>query len=227
MLYVTPYVAIAAFLGGLVYKVSRWISAPRTGARLTIHPAPGGFLSRILSTGVELGLFTDLAKVDLKLWAGTWIMHVGLLMALVGHVRLAFDYLAAAGVSPELAHQISAWGGATAGTMFMVPLFYLLARRWGGVVKELSTPEDHFALLLLIFIAITGNHMRFFQHVDLAEMQAYFRGLATFNFAPPPESGGLPFLVHYALVQLLMVYLPFGKISHLIGGALSKLIAKE
>ncbi|NIV40513.1 MAG: hypothetical protein GWN58_67265, partial [Anaerolineae bacterium] len=60
----------------------------------------------------------------------------------------------------EQQEQFSRVAGITAGLLFTIPLFYLMARRFSGPVKWLSTPEDYFLLILMIAIAITGSHMR-------------------------------------------------------------------
>ncbi len=227
ILYITPYISLTMLVGGFLYKLYGWFSSPRTSIKLTMYPAPQNEVSRIISTLSDLLVFADLMRSNFGLWLGAWSMHLGLFMAMIGHIRMFYDYLAALGIPAETAEKISHTGGGIAGILFMTPLFYLFARRWGGIIKELSTPEDYFDLFLLIAIAVTGNHMRFFQHVNLDELQTYFMGLFTFTQAPPPKSGGLPFLLHYALVQLLMVYLPFGRISHLIGGFFSKHLTKR
>ena len=109
----------------------------------------------------------------------------------------------------------------------MLPLFYLLGRRWGGSVKFLSTPEDYFVLVLLIGVAVTGNHMRFVLEVDQHAMREFMQGLFKFSWNPLPESAGISFIWHFALVQLLMIYFPFGKLLHTIGSIFNKMVMRS
>ena len=114
-----------------------------------------------------------------------------------------------------------------AGILFMVPLFYLLARRFSGAVKWLSTPEDYLLLFLLIGIAITGNHMRFLIEVNVYQMREFLQGLFAFRLAPMPVSAGTSFVYHFVFVQILMIYFPFSKLSHTVGTILSKMVVRS
>ena len=157
-------------------------------------------------------------------------MHVGLLLLLVGHVRVATDYYFLwdlLGWGERETHTVSTVGGISAGFLFMLPLFYLLARRWSGSAKWLSTPEDFFVLFLLIGIGITGNHMRLVLEVDQHAMREFMQGLFLFSWKPLPESAGISFIWHFAFVQLLMIYFPFGKLLHTIGAFFSKMVARS
>jgi nitrate reductase gamma subunit len=53
------------------------------------------------------------------------------------------------------------------------------------------------------------------------------QGLYKFSWKPVPESAGVSFLWHSALVQLLMIYFPFGKLLHTIGSVFSKMTARS
>jgi nitrate reductase gamma subunit len=157
-------------------------------------------------------------------------MHLGLLFIFVGHVRAFTDFYFLWSLldwGPEQQHTFSAVAGTIAGTLFTVPLFYLLARRWSGPVKWLSTPEDFFVLYLLIGIGLTGFHMRLLQEVQVRELHRFFHGLATFDWEPAPLSAGGSFVYHFGFVQLLMIYFPFGKLTHTIGSVLSKMVARS
>ena len=111
--------------------------------------------------------------------------------------------------------------------LFMIPLLFLLLRRWGGAVKLLSTPEDYFVLVLLLGIAVTGNHMRMVLEVDQHAMREFMQGLFVFDWRSVPDSAGISFVWHFALVQVLMIYFPFGKLLHTIGSVFSKMVARS
>jgi nitrate reductase gamma subunit len=228
--YVTPYIAVILFVGGLAYQINRWRQKKPITARMSLFPRPTGRLGRLVDTLVDMFTLKGLFRVNKPLWIGGFMMHIGLLLLLLGHIRVVTDFpflWALLNWGDKETHQFSAIAGLTAGLLFMIPLFYLLARRWGGAVKWLSTPEDFFVLFLLIGIAITGNHMRLVLEVDQHAMREFMQGLFKFSWKPVPESAGLSFIWHFALVQLLMIYFPFSKLLHTIGAVLSKMVVKS
>jgi nitrate reductase gamma subunit len=228
--YITPYIALLVFVGGIAYQLYRWFRKPTVPAHLSLFPRPQGRLGRVLDMLVDMFTLKGLFRVNKPLWIGGFTMHLGLLLLMLGHVRAFTDYYFLwnlLGWGEEQTHMFSAVAGTIAGLLFMFPLFYLLARRFSGAVKWLSTPEDYFALILLLGIAITGNHMRFVLDVDSHEIRNFFHGLASFNWQPVPASAGTSFIYHFAFVQLLMVYFPFSKLMHTIGSVMSKMIARS
>lgn len=228
--YITPYIAVVVFFGGIAYQLYRWGQAKPVPARLSLFPRPQGRLARFLDALVDMFTLKGLFRVNKPLWVGGFIMHLGLLLLLTGHVRAFTDYYFLWDLlqwDEEQVHQFSAIAGTIAGLLFMIPLFYLLARRFSGAVKWLSTPEDFFVLFLLIVIAVTGNHMRFLLEVESHQVREFFRGLATFRWIDPPVSAGRSFIYHFASAQLLMVYFPFSKLMHTIGTLFSKMVARS
>ncbi len=228
--YITPYIALLVFVGGIAYQIYRWFKKPPVAGHLSLFPRPKGRLGRVLDMLVDMFTLKGLFRVNKPLWIGGFFMHLGLLLLLTGHVRAFTDYYFLwdlLGWGDEQTEVFSAVAGTIAGLLFMIPLFYLLARRFSGAVKWLSTPEDYFALVLLLGIAITGNHMRFVLHVDSHEIRNFFHGLASFDWQPVPRSAGTSFFYHFAFVQLLMVYFPFSKLMHTIGTVLSKMTARS
>jgi hypothetical protein len=70
---------------------------------------------------------------------------------------------------------------------------------------------DHFLLLLLLIVPVSGYLSDFF-HTDVVAVKDFFVGLALGKWQPLPSDGLL--LVHLWLVAVLMVTLPFGKMLH-------------
>ncbi|MGD2148616.1 MAG: respiratory nitrate reductase subunit gamma [Anaerolineae bacterium] len=228
--YITPYIAVVVFFGGLAYRVLRWSQRDPVGAHLSLFPRPEGTLGRLRHALVDMFTLKGLFRVNRLLWVGGFIMHLGLLLTFVGHIRAFTDFYflwRLLGWGPEQQHTFSAVAGTIAGVLFSLPLFYLLLRRWSGAMKWLSTPEDSFVLFLLIAIGLTGFHMRLLREVQVQQLHQFFRGLATFNWQPAPVSAGASFTYHFAFVQLLMVYFPFGKLTHTIGSLFSKLVVRS
>ncbi len=56
-------------------------------------------------------------------------------------------------------------------------------------------------------------------HLGLEPYQAFFSNLFHLRFGAPVDS--LVFLVHFLLVQVFLIYLPFSKLVHTVGGALT------
>jgi len=79
--------------------------------------------------------------------------------------------------------------------------------------------------VLILFIVLTGDTMRFIAHVDLALTREYFRGLFLFTLTPMP--GNIWFIVHYLFAQLLIMYIPFSKILHFGGIFFSEALVQK
>jgi nitrate reductase gamma subunit len=228
--YITPYIAVIVFFGGIAYQLYRWRQGNPISARLSLFPRPQSRLGRLADALIDMFTLKGLFKVNKPLWLGGFVMHLGLLLILGGHIRAFTDFYFLwdlLGWGEEQVHAFSALAGTTAGLLFTIPLFYLLARRLSGKIKWLSTPEDFFVLFLLIGIALTGFHMRLLLDVHVSDLHRFFGGLAFFNWQPAPASGGDSFIFHFAFVQVLMVYFPFSKLMHTVGTLFSKMVARS
>lgn len=228
--YITPYIAVIVLVGGVAYQLYRWRQKSPVPAHLSLFPRPESRMGRLGDTLLDMFTMKGLLKVNTLLWAGGFIMHVGLLLLILGHIRVVTDFYFLwdwINWGEEELHTFSAVAGNIAGFLFMIPLFYLLLRRFGGSVKWLSTPEDYFVLVLLIGIAITGMHMRLVLDVEQHPMRVFMQGLYKFDWQPVPETAGISFIWHFALVQLLMIYFPFGKLLHTIGSVFNKMVMRS
>jgi nitrate reductase gamma subunit len=228
--YITPYIAVIVLIAGVVYKAYTWRQRQSVPAHLSLFPRPESRFGRVGDTLVDMFTMKGLFKVNTLLWIGGLIMHIGLLLLIVGHIRVVTDFYFLwdwLGWGEAETHTFSAIAGLTAGFLFMIPLFYLLFRRFAGSVKFLSTPEDYFVLVLLVGIAVTGMHMRMVLEVDQHAMREFMQGLYKFSWKEVPESAGISFIWHFALVQLLMIYFPFGKLMHTIGSFLNKMVMRS
>ncbi len=228
--YITPYIAVVVLVGGTAYQVYRWRQRSPVPAHLSLFPRPESRLGRIGDALLDMFTLKGLFRVNKLLWVGGFIMHVGLLLLILGHIRTVTDFYFLWNWlrwgEGEL-HTFSLVAGLSAGYLFLVPLLYLLARRFGGSVKWLSIPEDYFVLFLLLAIAVTGMHMRTVLEVDQHAVREFMQGLYKFSRQPVPESAGVSFLWHFALVQLLMIYFPFSKLLHTIGSVLNKMVMRS
>jgi len=228
--YVTPYIAVIVLIAGTIYQVYRWQQRKPVPAHLSLFPRPESPAGRVGDALVDTFTLKGLFRVNRLLWAGGFIMHLVLQLYIAGHIRTVTDFyflwdLLRWGEAET--HTFPVVAGLSAGTIFMIPLFYLFLRRWGGSVKMLSTPEDYFVIVLLLAVATTGMHMRMVLEVDQHAIREFMQGLYKFSWQPVPESGGISFLWHFALVQLLMIYFPFGKLMHTIGSIFNKMVMRS
>ena len=228
--YITPYIAVVVHIGGIAYQVYRWRQRSPVPANLSRHPRPESRIGRLGDALLDMFTMKGLFKVNKLLWVGGFVMHLGLLLLIVGHIRVVtdfyflWDWLSWGEAETDT---FSAVAGTSAGALFAIPLLYLLFRRFAGKIKILSTPEDYFVLVLLIGIAITGTHMRLVLDVEQHPMRVFMQGLYKFDWQPVPESSGISFIWHFALVQLLMIYFPFGKLMHTIGSVFNKMVMRS
>lgn len=213
-----PYVAIVVFVVGIVYKITKWTKAPIPEEQV-LYPAPatcGGAAKEILT---EVVFFRKLFNMDKVFWLGSWLFHVGLILAIIGHlVGIPFEghQFVIIGLSSEVSEQLSHMAGLIAGILMLAGLIYLLFRRLSKLeVKVLSTPSDYFDLLLLLVIAISGNYMRFLSPIEYAAAKEFVVGILTFNPIALPDN--TTFLVHFTSVMILMIYFPFSKLCHVLG----------
>ncbi|MGD8474300.1 MAG: respiratory nitrate reductase subunit gamma [Anaerolineae bacterium] len=228
--YITPYIAVIALLGGVAYQAYRWRQKSPVAAHLSLYPRPESRLGRLGDALVDMFTMKGLFTVNKLLWVGGFAMHLGLLLLILGHIRVVTDFYFLwdwLNWGESETHTFSAVAGSIAGVLFTVPLFYLLFRRFSGKIKILSAPEDYFVLVLLVGIAVTGMHMRLVLDVEQHPMRVFMQGLYKFDWQPVPESAGLSFVWHFALVQLLMIYFPFGKLMHTIGSVFNKMVMRS
>jgi len=218
---VLPYVAIAAFIVAMVYRLYIWkkLAAPS----MTLFPAPDDEKANKQNVLKEALLFRSLFGGDRALWTFAWVFHVVLLLIFLGHLRVFTNVdsmLMASGMSDESIQAMSAGVGGAAGVVILVATVLLLARRLAlPRVREITGPADYLALLLIGAIIITGNMMRFGgEHFDLTLTRGYFANLATFSgVTREPALQNPVFMIHMGLAFLLIMCIPFSKILHFGG----------
>ncbi len=215
---ILPLVTLLVFIGGMIYRIYAWKNLP--SPKMTLFPAPESSGKQFVELMKETFLFKSLFKGDKVLWAMGWVFHAMLALILFGHLRvfsaIPDRILMAMGRTPEQIDAMSAISGGAAGVVILVCLIAIMIRRMVVPrVREISSPDDFFALLLILAILLTGDAMRFLSHFDLKQTHDYFYGLVTLSSVQLPDNGW--FLAHFMLVQLLIVYIPFSKILHFGG----------
>ncbi len=214
---VLPPVSVAVLLVGLANRVRVWSRAPL--GKITLYPAAKSSSQLWGGVAKEVFLFRSLWGGDPSLWATAWVFHISLALIFVGHLRVVTDFprlWAALGLGAEGVDVMSAWIGGAVGVLVLGMGLFLLGRRFTSrAARDASKVEDYLALLLLLGVIVTGDALRFFSHFDLEQTRAYFRGLLTLDFGSMPDSP--LFWVHFLLGQILLMYIPAGKLLHLPG----------
>ncbi|MBU0742587.1 respiratory nitrate reductase subunit gamma [bacterium] len=224
---VMPFFTLAVLIIGSVYRVWRWQKA--AVGNIAMFPSATSGSQLFKKVMGEVFWFSSFRNENRSLWITTWPFHASIVLIILGHSRLITDWplRVLLGLSEETVHSISAWGGGVCGLLALACCLFLLFRRFAiSRVREISSGEDYGILLLLLFILVTGNIMRFYTHYDITQVQLYFRTLfgAGETMVPPDRL----FLMHYLAVQMLLIYLPFGKFLHIPGIFFSRtLLAKD
>lgn len=210
---VLPYITIAVFLIGVVYRVAVWWSRP-SPVNIPVFPGQlsvGQAIVRVLS---DVILFRTLFRYqgNYILWLGGWIFHVSFLFILLRHLRYFVG-----GVSvPGWVNALQGIG-ILAALVISVPLLYLLIRRLVyPELKFITTPPDYVVLLLILGVVITGLFSKYISSPFVVDVKFMMRNLMAFNPVLPAGVNSA-FLVHFFLVQVLAMYLPFSKVMHMGG----------
>jgi nitrate reductase gamma subunit len=231
---VLPYLAWAVFLLGLAWRTVTWLTRP-VPMSLTLLPGPADSSRRAALMALELLGFRSLWRGDRVLALTAWLMHLSLAVVLAGHVvgiaTLGGQFCwfgADAATSAALSH----WLGMTSGLLLAGLLALLGLRRLSiAELRRLSAPSDYLALGLLLAAAGSGIALRAAcgtdelgnpSCTDLVQVRAYLASLLVLR---PGEMPGQPFFVlHFTLVNLLLMYFPFSKLVHLTGGVVSRVL---
>lgn len=123
--------------------------------------------------------------------------------------------LEAAGMTPKGLDLMSSLIGGAAGILLLaIGLLLLLRRLTLPRVREITGIPDVLATLLVVVIIITGDLLRFTAPFDLKQTRVWVASLLTFSPVIPTND---MFLLHLALSQVLIMFIPFSKILHFGG----------
>ncbi len=187
---------------------------------LTLFPVPKSFPGKVNAVALEFLFSRTLYRQNKWLWLLSWFFHLSLALVLAGHalgiyfLRCQFSLV---GVSVASSCTISRILGGTAGIIMTASLVGLLCRRIAlPVARKLSEPENYFFLFLLLAVALSGILMYLpGYHVDLPSVRSYIVSLVTLSPVPLPHHK--PFVVHFALVNIFLLYFPFSRMLHSVG----------
>lgn len=217
---ILPYITIVVFVGGMIYRIIGWLKVQVPFPLSVTYPKSRTEQLKIIAS--EILFFPALLKNDRNLWIGAWPFHVALLLIFFGHLRLFTEFpdkvLMAVGFSPEGINVLSKVLGGAVGVLFISAILYLLIRRiTQTTVRNMSNLADYLVLIWLLGIATAGNYMRFVAkpYAEIGEMRTFLGSIFAFQPISPPDS--TVFLIHFFLVQMLLISLPFSKLIHPVG----------
>ena len=165
----------------------------------------------------DIVLFGKTFTMSKSLWAMAALFHLGLLLVWLGHIRTVteigflWSWLNLEGQGID---DVAVVMGMTAGGLILCGVILLLARRLGRKMRLLSIFEDYFVLYILMAIILSGLAMRLWMPVHVDEIQHYAQGVLIFQ--PAVEIQNALFLWHLFLAEVLIMYLPFSKLIHLV-----------
>ena len=202
------YIATIIFIVGLTVKIRQYATTV-VPLKIPTTPAPTNRRGVILRMLREVFLFQSLFRANKWIWLFGWVFHVALLLIMFRHLRYFTEpvWSWVAVIQPF---------GIYAAFAFVFGLVALGIRR---IVVEriryITGPSDHFMILILLAIALSGLAMKYIAHTDVIMVKAFMLGLMYFDIQPLPEDPAV--LIHLGLVVLLMIVFPFSKLLHAPG----------
>ena len=210
-----PYVAVAVFAAGMAYRIRDWWTRPR--AKAVVFPAAKSSLATATRVGGDILLFLKTLRGSKALWAMAFSFHVGLALALAGHVRTITEvhwFWKLFGIdNASTIDDVTFVLGGIAGTLLFAGGLLLLIRRLTPTWRVLSIFEDYLVLMLLVGIIVTGSYMRFVTSPELEGIRDYTTSVLTLR--PEATVSNPLFLAHFLLALGLIAYFPFSKLVHL------------
>lgn len=224
-----PGLAVTVAVGGLSLRLICWLRLPVPYAQ-TLYPAPRQLRQRLRLLAEELLLQRNLFQDQRGLWLWVGLFHLTLAAVVVGHglgIAFAGNPFRPFGLPDEIGRQWSRQLGSLTGAGMALAAGALLARRLlSGSVRRFSSPRHYLDLLLILAVIISGDLLRLHHSGHLlTEVRAYLIGLVKAPHAPLPDQP--LFVVHFVLVNALLIYLPFSRFVHAIGYFANRLILKK
>jgi nitrate reductase gamma subunit len=208
------YAAFVIFIIGIIYrayqlkKIPVPLKIPTTPQSLNL----AGVAARMAG---DVVFFRSLSKGETEraLWTAGWLFHVGFLLVVLRHIRY-FVYPV-----PEFVMLIQDAGIIAGVVMFLcIPVLYF--RRYANErVRYITSFADLFILILIFLIVVSGLEMKYIARPDLVNIKAFLLGIIFLKPTAVPIN--IAFLIHFALVMILLMYFPFSKLMHSVGYFLS------
>ncbi len=203
---VLPYLTLAWFCLGLVLRLRGLARAP-VPFWIALEPLPGRSLGRAGRLFSGAPCFPALWRRAPLLALGATALHLGLLLALAGHLR-------------HFLSPVPAWLyflaplGRLGGYLMAAGLVLLCLRRLADPrLLYLSRPADYGLLALLLALALSGLALAHFAPADPAAVKALALGLLR-PWAPAGPWPGWLLGLHLGLALALLAVFPLSKLVH-------------
>ena len=197
LLPVIVYCVYAAFCWRVIFHALLWRRAA-AGMRHVAGRPYRGSLKTWVETAADVLLFRRLFHENGRLWIGAWIFHISFLLVLVRHFRYFMNPVPQCIVSLQTLGMIAAY-------VLPLSIIFIAFIRTAGRERYVSR-FNYFVLGLVFLIGVTGLLLHVFR-TDLVGVKEFVLGILTFSPHPVPHS--LLFLIHFFLVLLLALSLPF------------------
>jgi nitrate reductase gamma subunit len=229
---VLVYVALAVFVAGMAWRIYDWMRTPKSAVPLGMFPKPATAVGRAAKLLKDSLIAPHSASIEPAMWAFAMAFHLAALSAFVGHLRLIHEFTPLVSAIGEAGmNEFAAVAGGIAGVVMLAAVLFWFGRRTYGPFKRISVPEDYLILALLLVIVIMGDHMRFLGGLHAGTYRAWFQSLMAFRPAFPPELASSPTRwsldAHMLAVDAFLIYFPFSKLVHTVGGFAMNLIRSE
>ncbi|MBT8419336.1 MAG: respiratory nitrate reductase subunit gamma [Gammaproteobacteria bacterium] len=209
------YGAALVFVIGLFYRIFKYATTPAP-LKIPTTPAPLNQRGVVFRLFWEVVFFRSLFRSAKWIWLFGWMFHLALFVIVLRHLRYFTDPVWA---PIELIQPF----GIYAGFVMSVGLIGLWVRRFSVArVRYVSVISDHFMLVLLLAIVVSGLAMKYVVHTDIVAFKTFILGIMSFQWVSLPGTGAgeapnVALLIHLFLVAVLMLIFPFSKLMHAPG----------
>ena len=194
---VIVYCVYAAFCWKVVFHFLLWhrAAADLESTQTRRYKSP----SKVwLQAAADVVFFRRLFKENGLLWISAWVFHISFFFVVVRHLRYFMDPV------PRCVTGLQGLG-LISGYVLPVSILSIALVRLTGKERYVSR-LNYFILGLVFLVGITGLMLHIFR-TDLVGVKEFVLGFFTFSPHPVPHS--LLFIVHFLLVLLLILSLPF------------------
>lgn len=226
------YVAVAIFLVGSIYRVVQWRRAAKSPVKQGMFPRTRNPAVRALKLGKDSFIFPQVFDTDRWMWFFVIGMHLAGIGLFFGHLRLLFEFTPLYNaLGPDGMENLANLVGGTIGVFLFLAFIYFLFRRFKSPYRELSVPEDYLLVVLILAIILLGDHLRFTKPFALQDYRAYISSLLHFKpaFVTTIAFSAQKWVLdaHVLTANLLLIYFPFSKLVHAMGGFAGNLMRSE
>jgi nitrate reductase gamma subunit len=210
------YVAFAIFFVGTGSRLVKLWREPPNPTTLQIYPEKRPKWLLAIADSLLMPTVRRHAPV---LWLFLMVFHFCLLLLIIGHLELFAQF----SIFQIIQHEVFL-GRGFVGLVMAISLLYLLFRRFGSPVRDLSVPEDYYLLILLFLIVLFGSQMdwarRWYDYAELTveDYRNYLMSLVYLkpDLPVPVVTSGHSFMLvlHIFFANLFIMLFPFSKIMH-------------